>query len=133
HPAGNRIPAVAGDGHHRAEVGGGDGAEQLRSDVGGQLIDEAALILGVEVAEDRAQLLRVEGFDDVRTGAPVEVVEDLDGFVLGQQSEDDRGFGGRELGDEFGGRIRPEIADGGAEGGEIAVFGQRADGGGVED
>src|SRR5699024_11784515 len=81
----------------------------------------------------RAQLLRVEGIDDVRAGAPVEVVEDLDGFVLRQQSEDDRGFGGRELGDEFGGRIRPEIPDGGAEGGEIAVFGQRADCGGVED
>src|SRR5699024_11673575 len=41
HPAGDRIPAVAGDGHHAAEVGGGDGAEQLRGDIGGQLIDEA--------------------------------------------------------------------------------------------
>jgi hypothetical protein len=111
----------------------GDGVQQLRGDVGRKLIDEAALILGVEVAEDRAQLLRVEGIDDVRAGAPVEVVEDLDGFVLRQQSEDDRGFGGRELGDEFGGRIRPEIPDGGAEGGEIAIFGQRADCGGVED
>lgn len=75
----------------------------------------------------------MEGIDDIRARAAVETVEDLDGFVFGQEAEDDRGFGGRELGDELSGRIGTEIADGGTEGREITIVGQRPDSGGVED
>ena len=116
HPTACRLPREPEDRLRHLPLAGVQPRQQGDDEGGGQLVEEARTVVGVEVGDEPTHRLRTQVRDELTGGGGVEALEDVEGRLLVEEAEHDGTPRGRQpteraadLGDAERGQRRREL------------------------